>query len=82
MAGANFIRFGYGHRFEDVVGDVLKQGLPSPRDISNRISPQTSSVPNARHLSDWVVQWGQFLSHDLSRAVSYTHLTLQTIYSV
>ena len=68
MAGANFIRFGYGHRFEDVVGDVLKQGLPSPRDISNRISPQTSSVPNARHLSDWVVQWGQFLSHDLSRA--------------
>jgi len=27
---------------------------------------QAASVINNRNLSDWVVQWGQFLTHDMS----------------
>ena len=67
-SGSTFIRFGYGHRYDDVLGDVLKSGLPNPRDLSNQLNTQSISVPNSRHLSDWVVQWGQFLTHDLTLA--------------
>ena len=69
-ADTNFIRFGYGHRYEDNLGDVLKLGLPNARDVSNRMSDQSVSVTNSRQLSDWVVQWGQFLTHDLALATN------------
>ena len=65
-AGLKFIRFGYGTDFGDLVGDQLKPGLPNPRTVSNSISAQTTPIPNSRRLSDWAVQWGQFLSHDLA----------------
>ena len=44
---------------------VLPPELPNPRVISNRLSAQNTAVFNARHLSDFVWQWGQFLSHDM-----------------
>lgn len=39
---------------------------PSARQISNVVSAQTQSMPNARGASDFLWQWGQFLDHDLS----------------
>jgi len=38
----------------------------NPRDISNRISIQSGSILNNRHLTDFVWQWGQFIDHDIS----------------
>jgi hypothetical protein len=42
----------------------------NPRDISNTISAQSSSVLNNRNLSDYVWAWGQFLDHDMSLSTS------------
>ncbi len=47
-------------------GITLTSILPNPRQLSNRISNQTESVPNSLNASDWFWQWGQFISHDLS----------------
>jgi hypothetical protein len=38
---------------------------PGPRVISNTVNEQEGSIPNARGLSDWIWQWGQFMDHDL-----------------
>jgi hypothetical protein len=38
---------------------------PSARDISNKLFHQIQSIPSKRYLSDLLVQWGQFLSHDI-----------------
>lgn len=43
--------------------------LPSARLVSNAVSAQTSSIPNAAKTSDWIWQWGQFLDHDLDLTV-------------
>ena len=40
--------------------------LPSTRHISNTIANQTESVPNFLKASDWLWQWGQFISHDVA----------------
>lgn len=38
---------------------------PSPRFISNTVVAQSSSIPNAAGVSDFLWQWGQFLDHDI-----------------
>jgi len=38
---------------------------PSPRLLSNLLSAQTTSVPDARNLSSMAWQWGQFVDHDI-----------------
>ncbi len=40
--------------------------LPSTRDISNTIANQTESLSNFLKASDWLWQWGQFISHDVA----------------
>lgn len=40
--------------------------LPSTRHISNTVANQTESVPNFLKASDWLWQWGQFISHDVA----------------
>lgn len=40
--------------------------LPSPRAISNSVAAQGGSVTYSGGISNWVWQWGQFLSHDIS----------------
>ncbi|MXW35219.1 MAG: hypothetical protein F4Z60_06555, partial [Chloroflexi bacterium] len=40
--------------------------LPGPREVSNLVSAQDGSMPNAYGVTDMVWQWGQFLDHDLS----------------
>lgn len=66
-ADTRVIRFGYDADYPDGVGDVITAGnKPNPRDVSNTINAQSSSILNDRGLSDWVVHWGQFVTHDIS----------------
>ena len=37
----------------------------NPRDVSNTVFNQTSSIPNAAGASNFLFQWGQFLDHDM-----------------
>jgi peroxidase len=61
------IRFGYGAQFPDGFGDsiVTEPQRANPRTVSNTLHAQTGSVVNDRHLTDWVFQWGQWITHDL-----------------
>ncbi|MDJ0846218.1 peroxidase family protein [Crocosphaera sp.] len=66
--GTNLIRLsgvGYDDGMSVPRGGLNPSILPSPRAISNAISAQSNSIPNAANVSDWVWQWGQFLDHDL-----------------
>ncbi|MEM8679942.1 MAG: peroxidase family protein [Planctomycetota bacterium] len=66
-AGERVVRFGYEADYPDQIGDVItRAGKPNPRDVSNAVFAQPVSKVNARGLSDWVVHWGQFLTHDMS----------------
>ncbi|MDZ4659527.1 MAG: peroxidase family protein [Bythopirellula sp.] len=66
-AKTRVIRFGYDADYPDGIGDVITEaGKPNPRDVSNTVNAQPMSLVNDRGLSDWVVQWGQFLTHDMS----------------
>ena len=65
-AETNIIRFGYPAVYPDGHGDAIDvAGRANARDISNRINAQSESVVNDRNLTDWIVQWGQFLTHDM-----------------
>ncbi len=39
--------------------------LPNPRDVSNVVVAQATSLPNSHSMTSWVFQWGQFIDHDL-----------------
>jgi peroxidase len=66
-ANTRVIRFGYDADYPDGIGNVITgPGKPNARDVSNAVNAQAMSVANDRGLSDWVVQWGQFLTHDMS----------------
>ena len=39
---------------------------PSAREVSNLISAQSASMPNADKVSDYIWMWGQFLDHDVT----------------
>src|SRR5690349_13277404 len=69
-ANTDIMRIGYPGDYPDGFGDQVYSNItvparPNARTVSNLLSAQTTSVPNNRHLSDWVVQWGQFLTHDM-----------------
>jgi peroxidase len=61
------IRFRYGAEFPDGFGDAIITApqRANPRSISNALMTQCGNVPNNRHLTDWVFQWGQFITHDM-----------------
>ena len=66
-AGTNLIRFGYPAVYPDGHGDEIASDVqPNARDVSNSINAQVESVLNDRQLTDWVVQWGQFITHDFA----------------
>jgi hypothetical protein len=70
-AATRVIRFGYPGRYPDGHGDAIDvAGRPNARDISNAIHAQSAAVQNDRHLTDWVFQWGQFLTHDLDLTIN------------
>lgn len=68
-AGVDLMRLApasYGDGLNSPAGDTR----PSARVVSNAMSEQTDSVPNARELSDWIYGWGQFIDHDLDLTTS------------
>ncbi|MEM7624599.1 MAG: peroxidase family protein [Planctomycetota bacterium] len=66
-ANTRVIRFGYEADYPDGIGDVITApNKPNPRDVSNTVNAQSGSILNGRGLSDWVVHWGQFLTHDMT----------------
>ncbi|QEG33750.1 peroxidase family protein [Bythopirellula goksoeyrii] len=66
-ANTRVIRFGYDADYPDDIGDVITEhDKPNPRDVSNLVIAQQATIFNDRNLSDWVVQWGQFITHDMS----------------
>jgi hypothetical protein len=69
-ADTNVIRFGYPGDYPDGYGDVIASptstpAWPNARSVSNALFAQSAPIYNNRNLSDWVVQWGQFLTHDM-----------------
>lgn len=61
------IRFGYGAQFPDGFGDaiIVEPQRANPRTISNVLHAQEGDVLSERHLTDWIFQWGQFITHDM-----------------
>ncbi len=76
IANSQVIRFGYPAGYPDrdpsVPGDegigdeIAPTDAPNPRDISNQLMAQSESILNDRNLSDWVVHWGQFITHEMA----------------
>jgi peroxidase len=71
-AETDVIRFGYAADYPDGYGDEIygSPAWPNARDVSNSLCAQSSPVYNNRLLSDWIVQWGQFLTHDMDHTGS------------
>ena len=51
--------------YGDGVGSPSGSDRPGARLISNLVAADTSSVPIAKPVSDFVWQWGQFVDHDI-----------------
>lgn len=52
-------------RYVDGVAQIDDVGRPNPRSISNAVVAQPGPRPNPLGASDMLMQWGQFLDHDL-----------------
>lgn len=64
-AGSNLARGVSGCHYVDGLGIPLDRG--NPRSISNAVGAQTlAGLGNARNLSSWAWQWGQFIDHDFA----------------
>lgn len=44
---------------------TIDASLPNARVASNELATQSTSVPDARNLSEWTWVWGQFIDHDI-----------------
>jgi hypothetical protein len=51
--------------YADGISAMAGVSRPSARVISNIVSAQSDSMPNAHNASDMLWQWGQFLDHDI-----------------
>jgi hypothetical protein len=51
--------------YADGISAMAGVSRPSARVISNIVSAQPDSIPNAHNASDMLWQWGQFLDHDI-----------------
>jgi hypothetical protein len=66
-ANTKLIRISYIAQYANGSGAMLTTAdRANPRTISNTLSAQSASQPNARGLSDFLWGWGQFLDHDMS----------------
>lgn len=63
-AGQTFLR-GTSSDYGDGISTPAGADRPSARTVSNSVMSQDGEVPNARLLSNFIWQWGQFLDHDL-----------------
>ncbi len=51
--------------YADGVAAFAGEDRPGAREISNAVCAQSESRENARRVSDFLWQWGQFLDHDI-----------------
>lgn len=66
-AGQQLIRVNYLTDYQGQNGGmILPPTRPNARSLSNALSKQTTSVPSARGLSNFIMGWSQFLDHDMS----------------
>jgi len=60
----------YANAFGAMLSDAQR---PNARTLSNALSAQTSSIANARNLSNYVWAWGQFLDHDMGLSTTISN---------
>jgi hypothetical protein len=74
-ANTPMIRHGYKADFpgEKMLTDAQRTNA---RSLSNALSAQSASKPNARGLSDFAWAWGQFVGHDLDLTTSTNGATI------
>lgn len=68
MGAANtpMVRIQYAPAYANAFGAMITDAQrPNARTLSNTLSAQTSSIANARNLSNYIWAFGQFLDHDL-----------------
>ncbi|BDX07915.1 peroxidase family protein [Planctobacterium marinum] len=51
--------------YSDGISSLAGENRPSAREISNLVFAQNHDVPNAKMVTDFMWQWGQFLDHDI-----------------
>jgi len=51
--------------YSDGISEMSGSGRPSPREISNVVLSQDTSIVNELGATDYLWQWGQFLDHDI-----------------
>lgn len=69
-AGTELLRMGAAAYRAD--GYSMRTDLPPARDVSNAVVAQSRSLPNARGVSAMLMQWGQFLDHDIGLTPAQT----------
>lgn len=52
--------------YADGIGKLNSEGLPGPREISNRLFSQNENILDEHKLSDYVWVFGQFIDHDIT----------------
>ena len=62
-AGIQLLRMGAAAYGAD--GYSMRTDLPAPRAISNAVVAQSASIPNDLYVSAMLMQWGQFVDHDI-----------------
>lgn len=51
--------------YSDGISELAGSDRPSPREISNVVLSQNTSIVNELGATDYLWQWGQFLDHDI-----------------
>jgi hypothetical protein len=69
VAGVDLRRFAPA-AYADGLSTPAGSTRPSARLISNMLCNHTTTLPNARNLSDWIYGWGQFIDHDMGLTTS------------
>ncbi len=69
VAGVDLRRFAPA-AYADGLSNPAGSTRPSARLISNMLCDHTTTLPNARNLSDWIYGWGQFIDHDMGLTTS------------
>lgn len=64
MTSAPLLRGPSGANYADGIGEMLPG--PSPRAVSNALSQQVKPNGNAKGLTSFMWQWGQFIDHDIA----------------
>ncbi|QQS59795.1 peroxidase family protein [Candidatus Peregrinibacteria bacterium] len=76
-ANTPLLRF-FPSKYSDSLSSPAGKTRPNPREISNTVFAQDTSIENSQGLTSMVWQWGQFLDHDITftETLSYEPLPI------